>query len=128
MPESALSEASQQHPGPTVKERRGCERYRCHPAPIVRFVVRPFYRVHRAALRDISTTGVGLTLWLQLQPGTVLLVQLPGPGAGETHARLARVCRVEPEPGLNYRVGCRFASPLSAKELDAICHLPEQPR
>jgi hypothetical protein len=90
----------------------------------VRFVVRPFFRAHRAALRDISATGAGLVLWLPLQPGTVLLLQLPGPGEGETHTRLARVCSVVPQAGLNYRVGCRFASPLSAAELAALTQPP----
>ena len=110
--------------GPAAPDLRHCRRYRCHPAPVVRFVVRPFFRAHRAALRDVSATGAGLVLWLPLQPGTVLLLQLPGPGEGETHTRLARVCSVVPQAGLNYRVGCRFVSPLTAAELAALTQPP----
>ena len=128
MPELSRCQVPQSPGGPAVTDRRGCPRYRCHPSPVVRFVVRPFFRTHRAALRDVSATGAGLMVWLPLHPGAVLLLQLPGPGEGETHTRLARVCRVLPQAGLNYRVGCRFASPLSDAELDALRQPPARPQ
>ena len=124
MPEANLCQGPQPPADPAVAERRGCPRYRCHPAPVVRFVVRPFFRTHRGAVRDISATGVGLIVWLPLEPGAVLLLQLPGPREGETHTRLARVTRTLPQIGLNYRVGCRFASPLSDAEVDALVRPP----
>ena len=128
MPESSLCQFPQPPGDPAGTDRRGCPRYHCHPSPVVRFVVRPFFRTHRAALRDVSVTGAGLIVWLPLQPGAILLVQLPGPGEGETYTRLASVCRVLPQAGLNYRIGCRFASPLSDAELTALRQPPARTR
>jgi hypothetical protein len=106
-----------ERPFPT--ERRGCLRYYYRSGPRVRYEVQPSFRGGWAGLLDIASGGVGLLLGHRPEPGTVVLLQLPGPGPGDTHTRLARVVRTEPR-GLNWIAGCEFTPPLSETDLAAL--------
>jgi hypothetical protein len=100
-------------------ERRGCVRYYYRSGPKVRYEVRAPFRGGWAALLDISSGGVGLLLGHRPESGTIVLLQLPGLGPGDTHTRLARVVRTEPR-GPNWLAGCEFTPPLSETDLAAL--------
>jgi hypothetical protein len=118
VPEPTFVPASKPPTAFPPPERRRAPRHRCQPAPMIRFVVRPSFRAHRASLRDISACGVGLHLWLDLRPGTLILILLPAGGPAAPAVRLARVVRARAQAGYGFRVGCRFTRPLTDEELE----------
>jgi len=116
VPDPTLERPPQQLQRPPGAERRGCPRYACGRGWRVRYVVRPSFHSARGLIRDISASGVCLVVGRRLEPGTVLLLQLP---SGPT--RLARVVRVR-DPRwwgwpTGWVVGCRFATPLGDLDL-----------
>lgn len=66
-----------------------------------------------ATVRDISATGIGLTLEVPVTEGTLLLVE---PFAAGVRALMARVVRVAAEPG-GWRHGCELSTRLSDEEV-----------
>ena len=119
MPEPTLIELPEPPERTSGAERRGCVRYYYRSGPRVRYVARSTFRGGWAVLQDISISGVGLLLGHRPEPGTVVLLQLPGPVPGVTHTRLARVVRTQPR-GHNWFAGCQFTPPLSEAELDSL--------
>jgi hypothetical protein len=72
-----------------------------------------------ASARNLSANGVGLSVGHRLEPGTVLILQLPAEGAGPGRTTLARVVRVCRQEDGSWFVGCRFARELTDEELTA---------
>ena len=67
-----------------------------------------------ASVRDISRTGVGLTLCFPFRKGTYLAVELKGMTV------LSRVVHVRDKNDGTYHVGCEFLKPLTDAELDRL--------
>jgi hypothetical protein len=80
-------------------------------------VVRRSFHTGWAVLEDVSAAGASLLLGHDPGRAAVLLLQLPGRRAGQTHTRVARVVEAEPGAEGGWRVGCRFSPPLSDAEL-----------
>jgi hypothetical protein len=73
---------------------------------------------HRSAtLRDVSTSGAALLVGSALEPGTALLLQVPGEDKDHLVSLPARVVRTAGQDDGSWLVGCRFASTLSQEEL-----------
>jgi hypothetical protein len=70
----------------------------------------------RSIAYDISTAGIGLTLPLPVQPGTLL--EIEGWGIPSSRPLRARVVRTAPVEFLWF-CGCEFLEPLDEAELSA---------
>jgi hypothetical protein len=84
----------------------------------VRYLVRPSYRPLWAALHRLTPSSAGLLAERPPEPGTPVLLELPGPGL--PRGRLAHVESAEPAPAGGYLLRCRFARPLSHNGLAVI--------
>jgi hypothetical protein len=67
-----------------------------------------------ANIRDISRTGVGLTLCYPFRAGTYLAVNLKGTQV------LSRVVHVRDRADGTWHVGCEFVKPLTDDEVDLL--------
>jgi PilZ domain-containing protein len=65
-----------------------------------------------ATVRDISASGIGLTLCYPFRAGTYLAIDLPEANGG-TRTVLTRVVHAEDLPDGTWHVGCEFVKPLS---------------
>jgi hypothetical protein len=103
-------------------DRRALDRLPCHALPAVRYLLAPSMRPGAALLYDLTAEGVALLAGTPLEPGTALLLQLPGPPhARPTHsARVAHATAFGPNVWL---VGCRLTAALSAEDLARLCQL-----
>lgn len=75
---------------------------------------------HPAKARDISNKGLGLILDGQVEGGAILAIKLEGPSQRLTHPLLVRVVRGAEQSTGSWQVGCTFAIPLGAQELQAL--------
>ena len=67
-----------------------------------------------ATIRDVSRTGVGLTVCYPFRAGTYLAVDLKGTTV------LSRVVHVRDRADGTWQVGCEFIKPLSESEVDRL--------
>jgi hypothetical protein len=81
----------------------------------VRYLVRPSFAARRAVLRGLSPGCAGLLAEEGLEPGTLLLLELPGSRPEDVHSRLARVWSAEPRESGGYLLRCRFTGPPSGQ-------------
>jgi hypothetical protein len=81
-----------------------------HAAVWVRYLVRPSFANCRGVLRGLSPGAAGLVADQRLEPGTVLLLELPAPEPGEIWSRRAHVCSAEPCGPGRYLLRCRFTT------------------
>jgi hypothetical protein len=103
---------------PAHLDERGIgQRYVFLANPPTWVLVCPGLSPEPALLYDISRLGVGLILARESPPGTVLLLNLPGPRAGDTLTRSAKVVQATALPGDRWLVACRLNHPLSEQEL-----------
>jgi hypothetical protein len=72
-----------------------------------------------ATVRDLSSTGIGLTLCFPFRPGTYLAVDLTGPLGGR-RTLLTRVVHARDLADGTWHVGCELVKPLSDSELELI--------
>jgi hypothetical protein len=72
-----------------------------------------------ATVRDLSTTGIGLTLCFPFRPGTFLAVDLLGP-LGGSRTLLTKVIHARDLADGTWHVGCEFVKPLSEGEVDQV--------
>jgi hypothetical protein len=86
----------------------------------VRYLVRPSYQPREAALWGVSRRGARLLVADALEPGTTLLLELPGPASMAPCSQLARVTSGEGAGEQGYFVQCRFARPLDSQGLSLI--------
>ena len=87
------------------------------PPAWVRYLVRPSYQSRDAALWDLSRRQVRLLADQPVEPGTPVLLELPGPQPGYRRAHLARVASAQPSGAGDYFLQCQFATPLSQRSL-----------
>ena len=72
-----------------------------------------------ATVRDLSSTGIGLTLCFPFRPGTYLAVDLLGP-LGGNRTLLTRVVHARDLADGTWHVGCEFVKPLSDTQIELI--------
>lgn len=102
--------------GPAV-DRRNSER---HPAGL-EALARPLDTQDSlwwgAQARDISASGIGLSLCYPFRPGTLLAVDLKN-DAGGSKTLLTRVVHVEDKADGTWLIGCEFVKKLTDSELE----------
>jgi hypothetical protein len=69
-----------------------------------------------ATVRDLSTTGIGLTLCFPFRPGSFLAVDLLGP-LGGNRTLLTRVIHTRDQADGTWHVGCEFVKPLADQDV-----------
>jgi hypothetical protein len=110
--------------GPLVEtqvelDMREAPRISCTNRPIVKVMVRPSFAPADAAVRDISTKGIGLLCASPIQAGSCLAV-LWDFGTPDTWRTLrARVARSTRCPRGGWVVGCAFEQRLQPADLQA---------
>jgi DNA-binding response OmpR family regulator len=72
-------------------------------------------------LRDVSVSGVRLLLNRRFEPGTLLVLDVPGSVGEDGHQLFACVVRVAPGAGGGWELGCTFTQRLTENELRALC-------
>jgi hypothetical protein len=85
----------------------------------VRYLVRPLYQPREAALWGVSRGGARLLTADALEPGTTVLLELPGPEPTSRRRQLAHVTSAE-SAGEGHFVQCRFDKPLDAQGLSFV--------
>ena len=73
-----------------------------------------------AKVQDLSTTGVRLLLGSPFKNGAMIEVEPIKPDSGFTRVLHARVVYSRQEPTGGWTVGCEFASPLTADDLQSL--------
>jgi hypothetical protein len=73
-----------------------------------------------AAVRDISTEGIGLVLGRRFEPGVLLSVEVPDNSDGQTRLLLARVVHATARPEGGWLIGCALLNPLTDDEVQAL--------
>lgn len=100
-------------------ERRAAQRH----ASNVEALTRPLEATDTiswgATLRDVSTTGIGLSLCYPFRAGTYLAVDLPESGGG-IRSVLVRVVHAADQPDGTWHVGCEFVQPLTESKLELV--------
>jgi hypothetical protein len=95
-----------------------------HGAVWVRYLVRPSFANCRGFLCGLSLASAGLVTEEWLEPGTVVLVELPASDSGEVRSVRGRVCSAEPWGAGRYLLRCRFTTPLNPEGRAATCAQP----
>ena len=95
-----------------------------HASVWVRYLVRPSYANRRGVLRGLSPASVGLVTEERLEPGTVVLLELPGSDWWEVRTGRACVWSAEPWGAGRYLLRCRFSTPLDHQGRAATCAAP----
>jgi hypothetical protein len=74
-----------------------------------------------ASVRDISRSGIGLTLNFPFRAGTYLAIDLQGPKSNKpAKTVLTRVVHIRDQNDGSWHVGCEFVKVLSKQELEAL--------
>jgi hypothetical protein len=72
-----------------------------------------------ATVRDLSATGIGLSLCYPFRAGTYLAVDLQGPG-GTRRTVLTRVMHARDQPDGTWHVGCEFVKQLTDSDVERL--------
>ena len=102
-------------PAQPVERRAAARRYRA--GPVLCFLVVGSAHHRSAALRDVATSGAALLVGGPLEPGTALLLQVPGEDKDSLRSLPARVVHAARQEDGSWLVGCEFARRLSQEEL-----------
>jgi hypothetical protein len=110
-----------QYPSALEFERRHNERHHCRLDATTHPLDAQDALAWGAFVRDISRTGVGLTICFPFRAGTYLAVDVHGPNP-QTPAvtMLSRVVHVRDQDDGTWHVGCEFIKPLSAQEFEEL--------
>lgn len=103
----------------TDRERRGWARRACQLTPDCYPLALPAVERWRGQLEDVSASGVRVVLDRPLEPGSLLVLELPGPADSPPRRFVARVLRAVPEADGRWSLGCAFARHLSPDRLEA---------
>jgi hypothetical protein len=104
------------------RERRASVRYSCSEDSFsstnpCRPITSPQKENWSAAVRDLSTGGIGLVVNRRFEMGTLLTVDLHDATQTSTRSLLVRVVRVNQETNNHWVLGCAFTSKMSESEL-----------
>jgi hypothetical protein len=98
-----------------VERRAAGRRYRV--GPVLCFLVVGSAHHRSATLRDVATSGAALLMGGPLEPGTALLLQVPGEEKDSLRPLPARVVHGARQEDGTWLVGCEFARRLSQEEM-----------
>jgi hypothetical protein len=101
-------------------ERRSTERFYSNRKPPVRFIARPSLVSHRAFVRDVSETGLGLIVDQPFEIGTVLAIQLRSASAGASYILAGKVVHLTPHLDGIWVLGCSLSRRLTDEEIFAL--------
>lgn len=101
-------------------DRRALVRYPCIQETSCHFIVSSRYESQWARVHDVSTGGVGLAMERQIEPETLLLVELRTERGRYARGVLARVVHATPQADGTWFIGCSFVHRLSDTELEAL--------
>jgi hypothetical protein len=108
-------------PAPTTEpqedDRRVWVRHLCDIGTTYRDVNDPENVRVSAQVHDISNGGIKLIADHNVEPGSLLSVELPGPTEGATYRVLASVIYVNAQTDGKWALGCSFTQELSASDL-----------
>lgn len=102
------------------RDRRVRDRYLFGRHPQVKMIVKPHFRAQRAAIRDLSTKGVGLVLGRLLEPQTTVAIQMRSLTANQTWIGMARVRHVTCLESGIWLLGCTFARSLDDNDVASL--------
>jgi hypothetical protein len=97
---------------------RAAQRIPCLGEHIARATVEAQFRPIAFVVRDISVKGIGLVGEHPVEPGTQIAILWDFGDPTSWRTLRARVARLTPRRGGGWVVGCEFAQPLSAEELE----------
>ncbi len=102
-------------------ERRESDRRECQIDATTRPLDTQDTLTWGASVRDVSPSGIGLTLCFPFRAGTYLAIDLAGK-TPDTPAftALTRVVQVRDQNDGSWHVGCEFVKPLSDREFESL--------
>jgi hypothetical protein len=100
-----------------ANERRAAPRHAVALEALSRPVDGPGTTWWGATVRDLSSTGIGLTLCYPFRAGTFLAVDLQGP-AGTRRTELVRVVHARDQADGTWHVGCEFVKRLTDSDIE----------
>lgn len=105
---------------PPQPERRRAIRFACHAPAACSPTAAPECAPWPATVRDLSVSGIGLTLERPCAPGDLIEVRLRSLSGETEQARLVLVVHATSQPGETWAVGGMFYRELSWQELKAL--------
>ncbi len=106
---------------PTTRpQRRATVRYRCAPATLGRVFIAESYKSQDAWVLNLSVTGTGLLLDHAPEVGSWILIELDGATQDVPLELSAQVMHASRQHDGSYVVGCAFAQPLHADDLETL--------
>jgi hypothetical protein len=100
--------------------RRGGPRYHCGPATLGRVTTLQPFLTHRGWILDLSTSGAGLLLMVPLAVDTLFVLHLKSTSGDRRYELPGRVVHATTQLAGDWLIGCVFADPLTADDLDAL--------
>jgi hypothetical protein len=107
------SNPAESNPAQASLDRRAEQRYPLALRPRVRFMVKPSFTNHSAAVADISAHGIALVILKAVPKGAVIAIDMPGIDPDLTVVRLATVKYVAPLLGASWLIGCQTEQDLT---------------
>jgi len=98
-------------------DRRSEERYPLALRPRVRFMIKPSFANHSAAVADISPHGIALVVLKAVPQGAVIAIDMPGIEPGRSVVRIGTVKYVTPLLGSSWLIGCQTEQDLTDTEV-----------
>ena len=101
-------------------QRRSAPRYHCGPATLGRLVVVRQRETHHGWVLNLSTHGAGVLLTQALAVETLLVLHVKSTDGQRRYELPGRVIHSTTQFSGDWLVGCVFADPLSADDLEAL--------
>lgn len=114
---------SKEVPPPAPEERRMRDRYACDLKSTCKPIESQSSTPWPAKIRDVSATGVRLTMFRRFEPGTLLVLELQDRD-GVPRLLLARVVRIAKQVRGRWYHGCTLEAELDEQELEALVETP----
>lgn len=121
MTDSQSSSVEEFAPAASIS-RRTNPRFECRHITFYRLVNRRSREAELATINDISVAGIGLLIREQIDPGTILSIELQSTVRQVRHQFLARVTHALGQGDGYILIGCEFATRLTESELEAFLH------
>jgi hypothetical protein len=102
------------------ERRRSEPRYHCGPATLGQVLIFEPVETQRGWVLDLSTHGAGVLLCQPLQPDTLFVLHIKSAAGDRRYELPGRVVHATTQPSGDWLIGCHFADPLTADDLDAL--------
>jgi PilZ domain len=101
-------------------KRRVEARYHCGPATLGQVMIAEQLENLRGWILDLSANGAGVLLSAPLPLDTLFVLHLKSTDGERRYELPGRVVHATTQTSGDWLIGCRFADPLSADDLDAL--------